>query len=46
MEEIISYRNGKPHQIIFLTDGIFDFVEPYEKKHHSQYLETAKKINL
>ena len=42
---IITYYEGKetPHQIAFIESGIFTDVEPYEEKHHSQYLEVATK---
>lgn len=39
-EIIINYYKDSMefNQIIFITDGVIDFVEPFELKHHSKYL--------
>ena len=45
-EIIISMLNNRYHQIAFICDGVYDFVEPYEEKSHKQYLTTAKIIEI
>ena len=45
-EIIISKINNRYHQIAFICDGIYDYVEPYEEKYHKQYLKTSKIIEL
>jgi hypothetical protein len=35
---IISVLNDRFHQIIFFNNGLIEFVEPYEVKHHMEYL--------
>lgn len=45
-EVIISKINNRYHQIAFICDGVYDFVEPYEDKSHKQYLKIAKIIEL
>jgi len=45
-EVIISKINNRYHQIAFICDGVYDFVEPYEEKSHKQYLKIAKIIEL
>lgn len=39
-EIIITYYKDSNNfnQIILITDGVIDFVEPFELKHHAQYL--------
>lgn len=39
-EIIINYYKDSDsfNQIIFIKDGFIDFVEPFELKHHSEYL--------
>lgn len=39
-EIIINYYKDLSsfNQIIFITDGMIQFIEPFELKHHSKYL--------
>jgi hypothetical protein len=37
-EIIINVQDDKLTQIVFLINGFIEFVEPFEIKHHSQYL--------
>ena len=37
-EILITIRDNKFHQIVFFNNGIIEFVEPYEKKYHVEYL--------
>jgi hypothetical protein len=37
-EILITVVEDRFHQIAFIKDGIYDFVEPFEHKYHSQYL--------
>jgi len=39
-EIIISYYKGSVefHQITFIKDGFIEWVEPFELKHHCQWL--------
>ena len=40
-EIIVSIYKSKPHQIAFIKDGVIEFVEPYEEKHHKEYLSLS-----
>lgn len=35
---IITMVNDRFHQIIFINNGVIEFVEPFEVKHHMEYL--------
>jgi hypothetical protein len=37
-EILITVRNNQFHQIAFINNGTIEFVEPYEMKHHMEYL--------
>ena len=39
-ERIINYYKGSNafNQIVFIKDGFIEFVEPFELKHHGEYL--------
>jgi hypothetical protein len=39
-EIIITYYKDSStfNQIVFISEGIIDFVEPFELKHHHEYL--------
>lgn len=37
-EIMITILGDKYHQIAFIKNGMYEFVEPYEPKYHNEYL--------